>query len=197
MIFQGKSVLIIEDQDFIRRVAILNLKRLGFKVLEANNGKTGFELAKSSNPNIIILDLMMPILDGFQALKLLKNEESTKKIPVIITSALTEKDKILKALEAGALDYLTKPYQIEILKRKIQTTFKKVESLEKSKKNESSPIFYKNGYLYIKSKHTIADKQLIITLINSILKFKETITNIIINSVGPNLNGICETPIIT
>ncbi len=106
---KGK-VLIVEDDASFRRVYHDMLETAGYNVFVADNGETGWELAKAEKPNLIMLDLVLPGLHGLEVLKYIRDDAETKDIPVIITTALGEQDDIRKGIELGANDYLVKGF---------------------------------------------------------------------------------------
>lgn len=105
---KNPKVLLVEDDKFLVRMYEARLSAEGFKVETALNGDECLEKASSSNPDIILLDLMLPLLDGFAVLQRLKADEKIKKIPVIVFSNRSQQDDILKAKELGAEDFLVK-----------------------------------------------------------------------------------------
>jgi len=102
------KILIIEDDDFLRSLAVTKLEKEGFTVAQASDGKSGVDQATGSLPDLIILDLMLPVMDGFAVLATLKAEDATKNIKVIVFSNLGEDSDIKKCLDMGANDYLIK-----------------------------------------------------------------------------------------
>ncbi len=102
------KVLLAEDDRFISLAYKDGLSRAGFKVFHALDGKNALELAKKELPDIIMLDIIMPEMNGFEALEALKKDKSTKKIPVVVLSNLGQESDIKKAQELGATDYLVK-----------------------------------------------------------------------------------------
>ncbi|HPG30062.1 MAG TPA: response regulator [bacterium] len=190
----NKKILIVEDQKFIRNIVALNLRKTGFEIVQAENGKEGYELAKTEKPNLILLDLMMPVMNGFETLKLLKADDLTRKIPVIILSALSQKNQVLDAISLGALDYITKPFKIEIANQKIIQVLKKMQSVQKQINLETYPSFYKNNVLYVKCPDEFIDIEYIKKLLNTISKNKEEICEVLIdlteNAYIDNLNVI-------
>lgn len=108
-ISKGK-ILIIEDDASFRRVYHDMLETAGYNVLVADNGEMGWDLAKAEKPNLIILDLVLPGLHGFDVLKNVRGDSDTKDIPVLITTALGEQADIKKGLELGATDYMVKGF---------------------------------------------------------------------------------------
>lgn len=106
---RGK-ILIVEDDRDIADMVRYNLSEQGYEIILAFDGQKGVELAKSRRPDLIILDIMLPVTDGFEVCKNLKGDHSTADIPIIILSAKSqETDKVL-GLELGADDYVTKPF---------------------------------------------------------------------------------------
>ena len=102
------TILIIEDEIDLRELLKSKLEEKGYNVLEAENGKTGLETALSQHPDIILLDIIMPVMDGFSMLKELRQDEWGKNIPIIILSNLSEAEKISEGLEKNVYDYLVK-----------------------------------------------------------------------------------------
>lgn len=110
-----KNVLIIDDEVGIRNLLKFRLVSFGFDVLIAEDGYTGIELAKSKKPDLIILDIMMPYLNGIEVCKKLKSDYETRDIPVVFLSVLAQKEDIEMGKEAGGDFFLTKPYDPEKL----------------------------------------------------------------------------------
>ena len=111
-----KSILVIEDNNDIRENTAEILELAGYKTFTAENGKKGVEIALKEIPSLIVCDIMMPELDGYGVLHLLKKNKSTENIPFIFLSAKTERSDMRKGMEMGADDYITKPFDdIELL----------------------------------------------------------------------------------
>ena len=113
------SVLIVEDDKFLRDLLVLKLKKEGFKVFEAVDGEDGLAKTRGEKPNIIILDLIIPVLDGFAFLEALKKDQSIEMIPVIVLSNLGQREDIDRAKSLGARDYMIKAQltPIEVVER--------------------------------------------------------------------------------
>lgn len=108
---QVKKILMVEDDPDIRRVAVMALKfKGGFEVLTASDGIEGLEVAAKEKPDVILLDSMMPKMDGPETCKRLKADETLRKIPVIFLTAKSQKKEIEAGLELGAIGYLVKPF---------------------------------------------------------------------------------------
>ena len=123
------TVLIAEDEFDIRELISFNLERESMDTLPAKDGAEAFEIAKEKGPDLIILDLMLPKMDGFTVFKELRLDSRTKDIPVIMLTAKAQLDDVITGLEMGADDYLTKPFspkelvlRVKALLRRIRTT---------------------------------------------------------------------------
>jgi diguanylate cyclase (GGDEF)-like protein len=103
-------ILIAEDEPHLREVLHMQLELAGFDVLEACDGEVALDLARQVHPDVILLDVMMPRMDGYEALRLLRASYSTRFIPVIMLTAKDTKSDVLTGYQGGANDYLTKPY---------------------------------------------------------------------------------------
>jgi signal transduction histidine kinase len=108
-----ETLLIVDDMHANIGVLTEFLKSVGFKVLIAQNGKRAIQKAEYAHPDLILLDVMMPEMDGFEACRILKSQESTKEIPIIFMTALVDTVDKIKGFELGAADYITKPIQHE------------------------------------------------------------------------------------
>jgi putative two-component system response regulator len=118
------KILLCDDELMNRKVAIKILNKEGFSVVEAENGQEALDLLKTTKVDMILMDLMMPVMDGYEATKLIKEDENLSAIPLIVISALSEKSAIIKALELGADDYITKPFDITDFKLRVKNAIK-------------------------------------------------------------------------
>jgi DNA-binding response OmpR family regulator len=103
-------VLVIDDEAPIRLLCRVNLEAEGMEVLEASDGPTGLEKARNEEPDVILLDVMMPGLDGWQVAEELLDSESTSSIPIIFLTARAEVRDRARGLDLGGIDYVTKPF---------------------------------------------------------------------------------------
>lgn len=126
-----KTLLLIEDNDQIREntAEILELSR--YKVITAPDGKTGVEMAIEHKPDLIICDIMMPVLDGYGVLHSLQKNEEVKNTPFIFLTAKSERTDIRKGMELGADDYITKPFEGTELLNAVDSRLKKLDLLKK------------------------------------------------------------------
>lgn len=123
---EEKKILVVEDNEDTREILFYRLKAMGdFEVLLASNGKEALEMAEHSRPRLIIMDLKMPVMDGWEATKALRQTTWGKDVPVIaLTAQAMEKDEE-RALDAGCNDYIAKPIMdYSILQKKIEKLLK-------------------------------------------------------------------------
>lgn len=126
-----KKILLIEDNKDVRENTAEILTLAKYNVVTAKNGKEGVELAQKEKPDLIICDIMMPVLDGHGALHLLSKDEETSSIPFIFLTAKAERSDFRKGMEMGADDYLTKPFDDVELLSAIESRLKKAEIFKK------------------------------------------------------------------
>ena len=105
------SILIVDDEPIQLRAMVAELNTLGFETLIARNGADGLAKAESGRPDLILLDILMPGLDGYQTCRRLKASSATRAIPVIFLSVLSDTAEKLRGFEAGCIDYITKPFE--------------------------------------------------------------------------------------
>ncbi|MGM0484810.1 MAG: GGDEF domain-containing response regulator, partial [Candidatus Krumholzibacteriota bacterium] len=109
------KILVVDDEEHIRRILKYQLEKNGYRAFCAGDGQKGLTMAREVSPDLIILDLMMPMMDGFEVCTRLKEDFQTSQIPIIMLTARSEMGDKLKGLENGANDYLVKPYSNEEL----------------------------------------------------------------------------------
>lgn len=126
-----KKILLIEDNPDVRENTAEILKLANYDVMTAENGKEGVAMAQSNKPDLIICDIMMPVLDGHGTLHMLSKNEETSSIPFIFLTAKAERSDMRKGMEMGADDYLTKPFDDVELLNAIEVRLKKNEVLRK------------------------------------------------------------------
>lgn len=166
-----KIILLIEDSDDIRETTAEILELANYKVLTAENGKVGVEIANKTKPDLVVCDIMMPILDGYGVLHIFSQSPNLQNIPFIFLTAKTDRSDLRKGMDMGADDYLTKPFQeIELLKA-IESRLRKVQNISKSFQNtqESIEDFYQKATKYIDLSSLSADRKV------SIIKKKQVI----------------------
>ena len=114
------KILLVEDNEMNRDMLTRRLERKGFEVVIAVDGQAGVDMASSSNPDIILMDLSLPVMDGWEATRQIKADSATQSIPIIALTAHAMAGDEQKALEAGCDDYDTKPVDISRLLGKIE-----------------------------------------------------------------------------
>lgn len=129
------TILIVEDEEKIGRFLELELKHEGYEVLKAENGRDGLEKAESGKADLVVLDVMLPELNGFEVLRRLRKKSD---IPVIMLTAKDEVMDKVAGLDGGADDYMTKPFAIEELLARIRLVLKKSTNLQNADKNQSN-----------------------------------------------------------
>lgn len=118
-----KHVLVVDDDPQIQDVLSLRLKNAGFNVSQARNGQEGVKMAKELKPDLILLDVMMPVMDGAKALMELKDDPATKNIHVLILTSLQDRVEDIKfAKEVGAVDFINKDIDFKDLLERIKST---------------------------------------------------------------------------
>ena len=128
-----KTILIIDDEEPIRVLLKLTLQSAGYdSVLEASNGEDGLALAMRYKPDLILLDLMLPGMDGLSVCRRLKSSPDTQMIPIIMLTAKSDESDIVIGLEMGANDYITKPFNRKVLTARIRTQFRIAEQQDQS-----------------------------------------------------------------
>ncbi|MBX2953402.1 MAG: response regulator transcription factor [Leadbetterella sp.] len=142
------KILVIDDDEDIRELLIYNLEKENYEVRSAENGLRGLEVARQFQPDIILIDIMMPVMDGIQAGKVIKNE--LKNTHLIYLTARAEEYSEVAAFEAGADDYITKPIKPRALLSRIQAYFRK-----ETGKNTDSQILEIGGLTINKENYSV------------------------------------------
>jgi two-component system phosphate regulon response regulator PhoB len=120
-----ESILVVDDEEDIQELVRYNLAKEGYQVECAGSGEDGIKNARAKNPNLIVLDLMLPGVDGLDVCRVLKSDPSTRAIPVIILTAKGEEADIVAGLEIGADDYLVKPFSPRVLAARVKAVFRR------------------------------------------------------------------------
>jgi two-component system KDP operon response regulator KdpE len=123
--FQGRLILVVDDEARMVRFIQLNLEHDGFQVISAYNGREALEQVRSQLPNLILLDVMMPDLDGFEVLQSIREQSA---VPVIMLTAKGEEDDRVRGLELGADDYITKPFSPRELVSRVRAVLRRTET---------------------------------------------------------------------
>jgi CheY-like chemotaxis protein len=122
----SRKILVVDDEARVREMIEFRLRLFGYEVVQAANGREALSVASSEKPDLVLLDVMMPELDGFQVCSRLKQDEATKAIPVVMLTAKAEAKDVTKAFESGAADYVVKPYDPVVLQQKVAQNLRPV-----------------------------------------------------------------------
>ncbi len=118
--FKMKKALVVEDHPDMRNVLTFEMEMMGFSVIGAKDGKEGVEKAIKEKPNLILMDIMMPFMDGRDATRLIRSNPETQHIPILVETALANNVVRRSCIEAGCNDYITKPFTFKELQKKVQ-----------------------------------------------------------------------------
>lgn len=121
-----KKILVVDDEDDILHFLEMVLREKGYQVTTASGGHEALTRAQIDKPDLVLLDIMMPQMDGWEVLKLLRVDDDTRRIPVAMLSARTEAKDRVQGLQEGAIDYICKPFSLTELLGKIEAIFAQV-----------------------------------------------------------------------
>jgi two-component system phosphate regulon response regulator PhoB len=151
-----KKVLVVDDEKDIVEMIAFNLQRNGYDVLTAHNGNDALDLAERQTPDLILLDLMMPGLDGTEVTRRLKADPAMAKIPLVMLTAKSEETDVVVGLTLGADDYVTKPFSMKILLARLTTVLRRAESRTNPAGGETGNILRAGPLTIDSSKHEAA-----------------------------------------
>lgn len=149
------NIMVIEDEDALRDIIIFNLEKNGYSTVSVPNANDALIIIEDYLPDIILLDLMLPGLKGQQFLSIIKKNSKLLHIPVIIISAKNSEEDIIKGLQAGADDYLTKPFSINILLARIKAILKRTYHITSNSEYSGISIDEKNYKVFADKKEII------------------------------------------
>tara|TARA_B100001540_G_scaffold278610_1_gene266877 strand:+ start:995 stop:1687 length:693 start_codon:yes stop_codon:yes gene_type:complete len=155
MLNEKNKILIVEDEQDIRDLLIFNLQKEGFKVESVDNGDSALSLIRKNNFDLILLDLMLPGIGGFDLTRILKNDKQTSEIPIVMLTAKGEEGDIVKGLELGVDDYITKPFSIKVLLARINKIFK----YNNQQKSDEHIISHGKILINLKSRDVIVEER--------------------------------------
>ena len=160
-----KLILAIDDEKDILKLLQYNLEREGYQVICARSGEEGLEAVKSKRPDLVVLDIMMPGIDGLEVCKILRANKDSRNIPILmLTAKSSEVDQIL-GLELGASDYISKPFSVKVLLARVKNIFRNQEV-----KKDEPPVIRAGELVIDKDRHTFSIKGKPVTLTK--LEFK-------------------------
>ncbi len=115
-----KKALVVEDHPDMRNVLTFEMEMMRVSVITANNGRDGVKKALEEKPQMILMDIMMPLMDGREATRLIRSNPETQDIPILVVTALANNIALRKCIDAGCNDYITKPFTFKELQTKVQ-----------------------------------------------------------------------------
>lgn len=130
------TVLVIEDEQDLQDLLRFNLTREGYRVLVADSAEQGMKLLRQTPPHIVVLDLMLPGMDGLDFCRLLRQDEVSSRVPILMLTAKGEESDVVTGLEAGADDYLAKPFSPRVLLARVKAILRRRQSGDDAKKGE-------------------------------------------------------------
>lgn len=133
----GRKLLVIDDSDQIRWF-LKHVFSKEYQIIEARNGQEGVDVALSEEPDLILCDVIMPVKDGYETCREIKSDPKMAQTPVVMLTAKVESEDVITGIEAGADDYITKPFDVEILRSKINSLMKKRDDMKRYFSNSSS-----------------------------------------------------------
>jgi DNA-binding response OmpR family regulator len=113
-------VLVADDEEDILELLVFRLENSGYTVVQAHDGAEALEVARSSRPDLAVLDVMMPKMDGFELTRRLREDEATSRMPIILLTARTQEADVQRGFDAGADDYIRKPFSPQELRSRVQ-----------------------------------------------------------------------------
>ncbi len=132
-----QKILIIEDDDDIRELIAFNLEISGYEIIKCDNGEDGIRQAVQMAPDLILLDVTLPGIDGFEVCRRIKKDQSLKETTVIMLTARTDDNDIITGLETGADDYITKPFRPKVLLARVKTALRRNAVSDKNESDKS------------------------------------------------------------
>lgn len=167
-----RKIAVIEDDRDINELITYNLQQEGYEVVRSLDGAQGLFLIQKEKPSLVLLDLMLPGMEGLEVCRALKQDEKTKNIPIIIVSAKGEESDLVVGLQLGADDYITKPFSVKVLLARVKAIFRREKSVQ-SQDNLQIPRSFE-GIMIDMHKHkvTVANEVVVLTAIEfAILEF--------------------------
>jgi len=159
-----EQILVIEDEEDILALIHFNLVKAGYRVECATTGEEGFVKAREYSPDLVLLDLMLPGMDGLEVCRRLRKAPDTQDLPIIMLTAKSEEHDIIQGLELGADDYITKPFSPQVLVARAQAVLRRRAKAEKSTDSEQ-PIEIHDLYIHPgRNKVQAADETIELTL---------------------------------
>lgn len=152
---ENKTVLIVDDERSIVEILDFNLRKENYETLKAYDGEEGLRMARECNPDLILLDVMLPIMDGFEVCKTLRGEGNN--VPIIMITAREEETDMVFGLENGADDYVTKPFSMRALMARVKTNIRRSGATPAAEGAETNCIRIRELVIDL-DRHTVSNK---------------------------------------
>jgi two-component system phosphate regulon response regulator PhoB len=147
-----ETILIVDDEEDIIELIQYNLKNEGYSILTAGAGEQAIKIAKQAKPDLIVLDLMLPGMDGLEVTRYLRSHEQTRDLPIVILTAKGEESDIITGLELGANDYISKPFSPKVLTARIRAILRR---RRKESETESEKIKQEGDLIIDRTRHLV------------------------------------------
>jgi two-component system phosphate regulon response regulator PhoB len=147
-----ETILIVDDEEDIIELIQYNLKNEGYSILTAEAGEQAIKIAKQARPDLIVLDLMLPGMDGLEVTRYLRSNEQTRDLPIVILTAKGEESDIITGLELGANDYISKPFSPKVLTARIRAILRR---RRKESETESEKIKQEGDLIIDRTRHLV------------------------------------------
>lgn len=141
---QGKKILVIDDDIYIRDIVTETMNQEGAEVITAENGQDGLRQFYASQPDLVVLDVMMPHITGWEICRQIRQLSD---VPIIMLTSLSKEDDVIRGLDYGAVDYITKPFSAKILAARVRTALRQVTQVDSGEKNKG--LDFEDSYLAI------------------------------------------------
>lgn len=159
-----ERILVVDDEEDILELVQYNLSKEGYQVQCVSSGEAGVDLARDKQPDLVILDLMLPGVDGLDVCKVLKNDGKTQHIPIIMLSARGEEADIVTGLELGADDYIVKPFSPRVVSARVKSVLRRNKSQSEGGEEEGEDIIKIDELLIHPKKHEVSVKGKVLDL---------------------------------
>ena len=146
-----EKILVVDDEEDILELIRFNLVREGYKVLCAPSGEEALSIGQSENPDLVVLDLMLPGIDGLEVTRVLKNDSRTMDIPIVMLTAKGEEADIVTGLELGADDYITKPFSPRVLVARVRAVLRR----QSKEYKEETPVLRIHNMVIHPGRHEV------------------------------------------
>ncbi len=147
-----ETILIVDDEEDIIELIQYNLKNEGYSILTADAGEQAIKIAKQARPDLIVLDLMLPGMDGLEVTRYLRSNDQTRDLPIVILTAKGEESDIITGLELGANDYISKPFSPKVLTARIRAILRR---RRKESETESEKIKQEGDLIIDRTRHLV------------------------------------------